>query len=303
MDIGILIQILVWGLYAGCIYILLAIGLNLIFGVMKVVNFAHGELLMLGAYAAFWIYTFSNVNPYVILVVSMILMAVLGVVIERLGFRPIMGTGKLNEIFLSLGLIYLFQNLVALLWSTDSRSIHSPYSGASVTLGAIKLPLDYLIIIVVTIIFLVAFQLFMKQTTPGRAMRATSQNREAAALMGINVERMDMLSFALGSALAAAAGSLWLISGQMANPYMGAIPAIKAFAVIIIGGLGSIPGAIIAGLILGIAENVVPLFMQSFANLLGISMSFTAWKDTIAFFVLIIVLVLRPTGIFGEKGE
>ena len=303
MDLSVLLQILVWGLYAGCIYILLAIGLNLIFGVMKVVNFAHGELLMLGAYAAFWIYTLSGINPYLIIALAMILLGIIGVFIERLCFRPIMGTGKLNEIFLSLGLIYLFQNLVALLWTTDSRSIHSPYSGVSVSIGSIRLPLDYIIIILFTIVFLIAFQLFMKRTTLGRAMRATSQNRDAAALMGIHVERMDMLSFALGSALAAAAGGLWLISGQIADPYMGSIPAIKAFAVIIIGGLGSIPGAIVAGLTLGIAENVVPLFMQSFVGLLGVSMSFTAWKDTIAFFILIIVLVIRPTGIFGEKGE
>ena len=303
MEPGVLIQILVWGLYAGCIYILLAIGLNLIFGVMKVVNFAHGELLMLGAYAAFWIYTLSGVNPYLIIALAMILLGIIGVFIERLCFRPIKGTGKLNEIFLSLGLIYLFQNLAALLWTTDSRSIHSPYSNVSVSVGSVRLPLDYIIIILFTIVFLIAFQVFMKRTTIGRAMRATSQNRDAAALMGINVERMDMLSFALGSALAAAAGSLWLISGQIADPYMGSIPAIKAFAVVIIGGLGSIPGAIVAGLTLGIAENVVPLFMQSFAGLLGVSMSFTAWKDTIAFFILIIVLVIRPTGIFGEKGE
>lgn len=303
MDIGVLIQILVWGLYAGCIYILLAIGLNLIFGVMKVVNFAHGELLMLGAYAAFWLYTFSSINPYLIIPAAMLLIALLGVFIERLGFRPIMGTGKLNEIFLSLGLIYLLQNLVAFLWSTNSRSIRSPYGEVVVPIGAIKLPLDYLIIIIFTIVFIIAFQLFMKKTTTGRAMRATSQNRGAAALMGINVERMDMLSFALGSALAAAAGSLWMISGQMATPYMGPIPAIKAFAVIIIGGLGSIPGAIVAGLTLGIVENVVPLLMNSLVGILGYEMSFTAWKDTIAFFILIIVLVIRPTGIFGEKGE
>jgi len=303
MEPGVLIQILVWGLYAGCIYILLAIGLNLIFGVMKVVNFAHGELLMLGAYATFWIYTLSGVNPYLIIALAMILLGIIGVFIERLCFRPIKGTGKLNEIFLSLGLIYLFQNLAALLWTTDSRSIHSPYSNVSVSVGSVRLPLDYIIIILFTIVFLIAFQLFMKRTTIGRAMRATSQNRDAAALMGINVERMDMLSFALGSALAAAAGSLWLISGQIVDPYMGSIPAIKAFAVVIIGGLGSIPGAIVAGLTLGIAENVVPLFMQSFAGLLGVSMSFTAWKDTIAFFILIIVLVIKPTGIFGEKGE
>ncbi len=303
MNAGFLIQILVWGLYAGCIYILLAIGLNLIFGVMKVVNFAHGELLMLGAYAAFWISTSSRIDPYLVIPIAMLLLAILGVFIERLGFRPILGTGKLNEIFLSLGLIYLLQNLVAFLWSPSTRSIRSPYSEVLVPIGSITLPLDYLIIIAITIGFVIALQLFIKKTTLGRAMRATSQNREAAALMGINVERMDMLSFALGSALAAAAGSLWLISGQMADPYMGPIPAIKAFAVLIIGGLGSIPGAIIGGLILGIAENVVPFFMQSLVSVFGISMSFTAWKDTIAFFILIIVLVIRPTGIFGEKGE
>ncbi|RZN33446.1 MAG: branched-chain amino acid ABC transporter permease [Methanophagales archaeon ANME-1-THS] len=303
MDVSFLIAILVWGLYAGCIYILLAIGLNLIFGVMKVVNFAHGELLMLGAYTTFWLYILSGFNPYLVLPLAMLLMAMLGLFIERLGFRPIMGTGKLNEIFLSLGLIYLFQNLAAFLWSTSSRSIRSPYSERIVPLGSIKLPMDYLIIIIITTLFLVALQLFLKKTTVGRAMRATSQNREAAALMGINVERMDMLSFALGSVLATAAGSLWVISGQMADPYMGSIPAIKAFAVIIIGGLGSIPGAILAGLTLGIAENMVPSLMKFLAGIIGFNMSFTAWKDTIAFFILIIILVIRPTGIFGEKGE
>jgi branched-chain amino acid transport system permease protein len=303
MDIGVLLQILIWGLYAGCIYILLAIGLNLIFGVMKVVNFAHGEFLMVAAYLTFWMYVLSGFNPYLVIPLAMLLLAGLGVLVERLCFRPIMGTGKLNEIFLSLGLIYLFQNLVALMWSTNSRSIRSPYSQILLSVGSISLPMDYLVIIIVTIVFLIGFQLFMKSTTPGRAMRATSQNREAAALMGINVERMDMLSFALGSTLAAAAGGLWLTSGQLATPYMGSIPAIKAFAVIIIGGLGSIPGAILAGLTLGIAENIVPLLLQAFAALFGSEMSFTAWKDTIAFFILIIVLVIRPTGIFGEKGE
>ena len=303
MDTGVFLLILAWGLYAGCIYILLAIGLNLIFGVMKVVNFAHGELLMIAAYATFWVYTYSGINPYLIIPVVVLLMAFLGVLIERLCFRPILGTGKLNEIFLSLGLIYVFQNLAALLWSADSRSIHSPYSGISVSIGSITLPLDYVAIIVITFIILIVFHVFMKRTTVGRAMRAASQNREAASLMGINVERMDMLSFALGSTLAAVAGSLWMISGQMVTPYMGSIPAIKAFAVIIIGGLGSIPGAIVAGLTLGIAENIVPFLMQSFVAVFGVEMSFTAWKDTIAFFILIIVLVIRPTGIFGEKGE
>jgi len=303
MDASVLLQITVWGLYAGCIYVLLAIGLNLIFGVMKVVNFAHGEFLMLGAYATFWITASTGMNPYYAVPAAMLLIAVLGILVERLLFRPIRGTGKLNEIFLSLGLIYLFQNLAAVLWTTNSRSIHSPYAENSLSMGSLKLPYDYIIIILLTGFFLIAFYLFMRRTRIGRAMRATSQNREAAELMGINVGRMDMASFAIGSALAAAAGSLCVISGQLVTPYMGSILSLKGFAVVIIGGLGSIPGAVLAGLILGLTENILPFIMQLAAGAIGYSMSFTGWKDTIAFFVLITVLVLKPKGLYGEGGE
>jgi branched-chain amino acid transport system permease protein len=303
MDASMLLQITLWGLYAGCIYILIAIGLNLIFGVMKVVNFAHGEFLMLAAYATFWLTTYSGLNPYYVVPASMLLLAMLGVLVERLLFRPIRGTGKLNEIFLSIGLIYLFQNVAAVLWTTNTRSVRSPFADDSVNLGTLKLPFDYLMIILLTVFLLSAFYLFMRKTKTGRAMRATSQNREAAELMGINVGRMDMASFAIGSALAAAAGSLWVISGQLVSPYMGSILSLKGFAVVIIGGLGSIPGAVIAGLLLGLAENILPFIMQMAAGAAGYDASFTAWKDTIAFFVLITVLVVRPTGLFGEEGE
>lgn len=299
-----LLQITLWGLYAGCIYILLATGLNLIFGVMKVVNFAHGEFLMLAAYITYWLHNYSGLNPYYVIPASMLILALTGLVIERLCFRPIMGTGKLNEIFLSLGLIYLLQNLAAFLWTTNSRSIRSPFAEAFIPVAGTTMPLDYLIIIFITITFLAALYVFMKKTDVGRAIRATSQNREAAKLMGINVEKMDMLSFALGSALAATGGSLLLISGQMVNPYMGSILALKAFAVIIVGGLGSIPGAVIAGFTLGIAENLAPFVLKFFAEQIGYqSISFMGWKDTIAFFVLILVLVIRPEGLFGEAGE
>jgi branched-chain amino acid transport system permease protein len=303
MDLSVLFQVAVWGLYAGCIYILLAIGLNLIFGVMKVVNFAHGELLMLAAYTTFWLCTFSGLDPYLVIPVTMLTLAAVGILIERLCFRPIMGSGKLNEIFLSLGLIYVFQNAAAFLWGTDTRSVQSPYAEISLSFGAVTLPLDYVIIILITAVFLVLFYLFLRRTDTGRAMRATSQNREAAELMGINVERMDMLSFALGSALAAAAGSLLVISGQQVTPYMGSLLALKAFAVIIIGGLGSIPGAVAAGLLLGIAENILPFVLRFMAEAVGFSVSFMGWKDTIAFFVLIVVLIFRPKGLFGEAGE
>ena len=291
VDFGILLQIVFWGVYAGCIYILLATGLNLIFGVMKVVNFAHGEFLMIGAYITATIFFLTGINPYAIILLSMLALIAIGAVVERLCFRPILGTGKLNEIFLSIGLIYIVQNGAAVIWGDEWQSIKSPYEGISVPIGSLNVPLDYIIIMVVTAGILVGLFLFLNRTRIGREMRATSQNRKGAMLVGINVERMDILSFGIGCALAAGAGTLWVVSGQVFNPYMGSIPAVKAFAIIILGGLGSIPGAIVGGLIYGIAENGAAYYFG------GI------WKDAVSFIILIIVLVIRPTGLFGESGE
>jgi branched-chain amino acid transport system permease protein len=291
LEFDILIQVLFWGLYAGCIYILLATGLNLIFGVMKIVNFAHGELLMLGAYITATVFALSGFNPYAIILLTMVVLGLIGIVVERLCFRPILGTGKLNEIFLSLGLIYVFQNGVALIWGDERQVLNSPYQMVTVPIGAIQLPLDYIIIIVITVLILCGLYLLLRKTDLGRAIRATSQNRKGAMIVGIDVERMDMISFGIGSGLAAAAGTLWVVSGQVFNPYIGSIPAIKAFSIVILGGLGSIPGAIVGGLLYGIAENGAAYFLG------GI------WKDSISFLILIIVLIFRPTGLFGEAGE
>jgi branched-chain amino acid transport system permease protein len=290
-DTGTLLQIIFWGLYAGCIYILLATGLNLIFGVMKIVNFAHGEFLMIGAYITATIFFLTGFNPYAIILVSMLALVGIGAVVERLCFRPILGTSKLNEIFLSIGLIYIFTNSAAMIWGDEWQSIKSPYAGISVPIGSLNVPLDYIIIIITTSAILLGLYIFLRKTKTGREMRATSQNRKGAMLVGINVERMDILSFGIGCALAAAAGTLWVVSGQVFNPYMGSIPAVKAFAIIILGGLGSIPGAIIGGLIYGIAENGAAYFLGG------------VWKDAISFIILIVVLVIRPTGLFGEESE
>ncbi|MGD0081407.1 MAG: branched-chain amino acid ABC transporter permease [Methanoregula sp.] len=291
VDLGILLQILFWGIYAGCIYILLATGLNLIFGVMKIVNFAHGEFLMIGAYITATIFFATGFNPYAIIVLSMIALMAIGALVERLCFRPILGTSKLNEIFLSIGLIYIFQNSAAMIWGDQWQSIRSPYQGITVPVGSLNVPVDYLIIMTVTAVILCLLYLFLRKTETGRQMRATSQNRKGAMLVGINVERMDILSFSIGCALAAAAGTLWVVSGQVFNPYMGSIPAVKAFAIIILGGLGSIPGAIVGGLLYGIAENGAAYFLGG------------VWKDAISFIILIIVLIVKPTGLFGESGE
>jgi branched-chain amino acid transport system permease protein len=285
-----LIQALLWGVANGCIYILLATGLNIIFGVMKLVNFAHGQLLMIGAYIAFTATTVLGLNAYLAILVAMGIVALIGVGVERFTFSRVLGTDKLNEIFVSLGLIYVFENAAVLLWGNTSQQIVSPLQGIQLSLGQIAIGYDRLLAVSIVIIILIALFLLLKKTKIGLAMRATSQKSGASMLMGINIERVYIFTFALGAALAGAAGALYGIIFPF-NPTIGALPTIKAFAIIILGGLGSIPGAVIGGLLYGIAENTAVYFLG------GI------WQDAIAFALLIIVLVIKPTGIFGEKGE
>jgi len=281
------IQILVWGLILGCIYVLLASGLNLIFGVMKLVNFAHGEFIVLGGYVSYWVVTLLNLNPYVAIFISMMVMGVFGVVIERTCFRRVLGTSKLNEILLSVGLIYILQNSMALLFTDYPRGIHSPYEKSIISLGILNLSLDWIIAIGVTVGILVGFYLLLNKTALGRAMRATSQNRKAAMLMGINVENIDMLTFGIGIAFAAAAGTLLIIITSI-TPYSGSLPALKAFAIIVLGGLGSPAGAVIGGLAYGIVEGAAVYLVGG------------TWRDAVGFIILILVLIVRPTGLFGE---
>ena len=211
--------ILLWGVAIGSIYVLLATGLNLIFGVMKLVNFAHGELLMLGAYVSYSVTTGLGLDVYLSIFVSMGVIALVGLGVERLAFRRVLGADKLNEIFVSLGLILIFDNAAVLIWGEESKWLTSPF------------------------------------TKIGMAMRATSQKSQAAMLMGINIEHIYIFTFVLGAALAGAAGTLFGVIFPF-NPYIGALPTIKTFAIIILGGLGSIKGAIIGGLLFGIAENL-----------------------------------------------
>ncbi len=285
-----LIQALLYGLAYGCIYILLATGLNIIFGVMKLVNFAHGQLLMIGAYIAFTVTTALGLNAYIAMLVAMGAVALIGIGVERLTFRRVLGTDKLNEIFVSLGLIYVFENAADLLWGNTPQQIPSPLEGMQLSLGGVNIRYDILLAILIVIVILVVLFLLLKKTKIGLAMRATSQKSTASMLMGVNIEKVYLITFALGAALAGASGALYGIIFNF-SPTIGALPTIKAFAIIIIGGLGSIPGAIIGGLLYGIAENTA-------GYLLG-----GVWRDAVAFALLIIVLVIRPTGIFGEKGD
>ena len=286
-----LAQALLFGVVNGCIYILLATGLNLIFGVMKLVNFAHGELLMVGAFVAYEATTIAGLNPYLSILVSMAAVALIGIVLEKFAFRRVRGTEKLNEIFISLGLIYVFENLATLLWVENyTIQIPSPLVGLSVPLGDVQLSYDRILAIIIVIVILVGLVLLTKKTKIGLAMRATSQKSDAAMLMGININKVYTFTFAVGAALAGAAGALYGIILPF-NPTIGALPTIKAFAIIILGGLGSIPGAVIGGLLYGIAENVTGYLSNG------------TWQNAVAFALLIVVLAIRPTGLFGEKGE
>ena len=284
------VTILLWGAAIGCIYVLLATGLNLIFGVMKLVNFAHGELLMLGAYVSYTVATAVGLDVYLSIFVSMAIIALVGLGVERLAFRRVLGADKLNEIFVSLGLILIFDNAAVLIWGEDSKWLTSPFKGMGLQLGDVFLRYDLLIAFGVVAAILVGLLILINKTKIGMAMRATSQKNQAAMLMGINIEHIYIFTFVLGAALAGAAGTLFGIIFPF-NPYIGALPTIKTFAIIILGGLGSIKGAIVGGLLFGIAENVAS------ATLGGI------WGDAVAFALLIIVLILRPEGLFGEKSN
>jgi branched-chain amino acid transport system permease protein len=284
-----LAQALLFGVANGCIYILLATGLNLIFGVMKLVNFAHGQLLMVGAFVAYEVTTIAGLNPYASILVAMGSVALIGIVLEKFAFRKIRGTDKLNEIFISLGLIYVFQYSATLLWENSyTIRIPSPFAGLSLSLGEVSLGYDLILAIVIVIVILVGLTFLTKKTKIGLAMRATSQKSDAAMLMGININRVYLFTFAVGAALAGAAGAIYGILFPF-NPAIGALPTIKAFAIIILGGLGSIPGAIVGGLLYGIAENLTGYLTNG------------TWQNAVAFALLIAVLIVRPTGLFGEK--
>jgi len=257
---------------------------------MKLVNFAHGQLLMISAYLSWTISVSAGLNAYAAILVSMVIVAFIGILVERLTFRRVLGTDKLNEIFVSLGLIYIFENLAMLIWGTNSLQIPSPLSGLNLYFSGVSITYDRVVAVFVVIAALIAFGVLIKKTKIGLAMRATSQIKNTAMLMGINVEKIYMITFALGAALAAVAGGLYGIIFSF-NYQVGAMPTIIAFAIIILGGLGSIKGAIVGGLLYGITEQLATLFING------------TWGSAVAFALLIVVLIIRPHGIFGEKGE
>lgn len=286
---AILPQQILNGLVLGFIYVLVATGLTLVYGISGVVNLAHGALFMVGAFASFFLISVFNVPFYFAIVLAMLIMAVLGIVIERLVFRPNYGKSELNILLVSLGLMIVIDNTALAAFGTDSRNISFPLEGA-INLTALNMSITYqrLFILIVTVIVIFSLNVIIGKTKLGKAMRATSQDKDAAQLMGIDVNGVFSLSFALSSSLAAIAGAL-LGSLFGVDPFMGSALMLKAFAIVIFGGLGSIVGAIFGGLILGVAEVLGALLISS------------AYKDSIAFILIVVILLVRPSGLFQGR--
>ncbi len=274
------VQSVVSGVLTGSLYAMIGVGLTVVFGVMRIINLAHGELVMLGMYGAFWAHALWKVDPFVSIALWVPLMFLGGMVVYRFLLRPIIPGGELNTLLYTAGLSLLIANLALFAWTGDYRTIKLPYAITPLRPFGIAVPIPLAIVITA------ALYLFLSRTDPGRAIRATSQNPEAAALMGIDVERISMLTFGLGSALAGAAGVL-LAPSLYLYPTVGEILIAKCFVIVVLGGLGSVSGAIAGGILLGLVESLGAVYVS------------VAYKDTIGFIMFLLVLLFRPSGLFG----
>lgn len=287
----IFISNLISGIRLGSIYAIIALGYTMVYGIAKMLNFAHGDVIMIGAYSAFVALYRANLPLPIALIISIIICTLLGVIIERLAYKPLRQASSLAVLITAIGVSYFLQNLALLIWGSAAKIFPIILDYGSINLFNDKLKLSYqmLITITVCIVIMILLNLFIKKTKIGKAMRACSEDKEAAALMGINVDNIISLTFAIGSGLAAIAALLLCAAYPTVTPTLGSMPGIKAFTAAVIGGIGSIPGALLGGLLLGVIEIIVKAY--------GLS----ELTDAIAFGVLILVLLFKPTGLLGKK--
>lgn len=284
--INVLIQALVNGLLLSSFYILLALGLSLIFSIMGVVNFAHGAFLMLGAFVSYFFVTKVELNFFLSLLISIGVMFIFGTAIQRFIFRPLK-KNELNMMVVSLGLAITFEQSSMIFWGPDDRVF--PFFELGVfKISNVFFSINRLFILGCAVILIIGLYLLIHKTKIGSAIRAVAHDQDTATLQGINSERIFPFSFGIGCALAAAAGTL-ISPLFLVSPHMGSLPMVKAFVVVVLGGLGSIVGAVVGGVIIGIMESFV-------ATLFG-----AVFQNAISFLILIIVLIFKPEGLFGEK--
>ena len=278
---------LVSGLGLGSVYAIIALGYSMVYGIAKMLNFAHGDVIMAGAFVAFFALRAGIPLPVTVLIAIVICMG-LGVLIERLAYKPLRQASKLAVLITAIGVSYFLQNAALLLWGSDTKIFPTVITG-TFEIGGVSISVLTLITILVCVLIIIALSLFINKTNTGRAMRACSEDKDAAALMGINVNRIISITFAIGSGLAAIASILLCSAYPSVYPTLGSMPGIKAFTAAVFGGIGSIPGAFLGGLLLGVIANLAKAYIS------------TQMSDAIVFAVLIIVLLIKPTGLLGKK--
>ena len=282
------------GLQTGSIYALIALGYTMVYGIVKLINFAHGDILMVGAYAT--LIAVSHGMPLIVaIVLSMVLCAFLGVVIDFLAYRPIRKAPKISALITAIGMSFLLESLALIIFGANPRVIDQKYiptflsNNNKISIGFLSISMLTIFVIVVTSICMIALNLFIKNTKLGKATRAVSQDTGAAQLMGINVNKTIAITFAIGSGLGALGGALYAIVYPQIEPYMGMLPGLKAFIAAVFGGIGSIPGAMVGGYVLGLLEAYVK------------GSALTTWANPIVFGVLILILIFRPNGLFEKN--
>ncbi|MBO5347012.1 MAG: branched-chain amino acid ABC transporter permease [Lachnospiraceae bacterium] len=286
------VSYLINGISLGSVYAIIALGYTMVYGIAKMLNFAHGDVIMIGAYAVLTLLTGAGVPPVLAVLIGMAICTTLGILIEKVAYKPLRNaSSSLAVLITAIGVSYLLQNTALLIFGADTKSFVNIITVPAVTLaqGELTITGTTIVTIIACIIIMCALMLFVNKTKPGRAMKAVSEDRGAAQLMGVNVNATISLTFAIGSGLAAVAGVLLCSAYPSLTPYTGAMPGIKAFVAAVFGGIGSIPGAMVGGILLGIIEILGKAYISSQV------------ADAIVFAVLIIVLLVKPTGLFGKN--
>ncbi len=282
---------LINGISLGSVYAIIALGYTMVYGIAKMLNFAHGDVIMVGAYMAFCAMSYLSLPPIAAILLAMAVCTVLGIVIEALAYKPLRKASSLAVLITAIGVSYLLQNIALLIWGSAPKSFNSVVGFDSISLfdGRLIITSETVVTVIACIVIMLGLTLFTKKTKIGKGMRAVSEDKDAAELMGINVNVTISVTFAIGSALAAIAGVLLCSAYPTLMPTTGSMPGIKAFTAAVFGGIGSIPGAMLGGILLGLIE----IFSKAYIS--------TALSDAIVFAVLIVVLLVRPTGILGKK--
>jgi branched-chain amino acid transport system permease protein len=292
VDYGFAIQQIVFGLTLGCLYGLLAIGYTMVYGVLRLINFAHGDLFMVSAYITFFGIVIFHVPWPVAFLMSVALTALLGILIDRGAYKPIRNSPRISALITAIGVSFLLENLGLVAIGGRPKTFPTPglFEGVQVVAG-VQVPNLSIWVFVVTSVLLMGVLTIVHRTKVGMAMRALSRDMETVRLMGVDADRVISFTFALGSALAAAGGIMWCMKYPAVEPFMGVIPGLKAFVAAVLGGIGSVSGAALGGLILGLGEIII----------VAIWPEWSGYRDATAFSILILILLTRPTGIMGEE--